>query len=358
MSTYHRAAFTGVIITMSLAACAPVTSGTRKDHHVTAAMRQAAIRRAHVWAATDVASMDLRAGPQGPGAFAPNETVSCDYVDKKMTGRSPKFTCVKDPKDELKVKYGRNNGEVYAEVAASRLLWALGFVADRMYPVRIVCRGCPPEIERQGTDIASIQRKAVGREIDTREMSGWAWPELDQVDPRSGGAPRAQRDALKLLAVLLQHTDSKPEQQRLLCLGPREKDEDVEGCARPVMMVHDLGLTFGHANLFNRVDLASANLQAWSSAAVWTASAGTCIGNIPKSQTGTLDNPIIGEEGRKFLSDLLMQLTDAQLRDLFEVSRFARRSAPTAASPDTSSVSGWVDAFKKKRAEIANRVCS
>jgi hypothetical protein len=358
MTVRHRAAFAGVAIAVSLASCAPLTSRTRMNQKMTAAMRQAAIRRAHVWASTDVASMDLHAGPQGPGAFAPGETVSCAYVDKKMSGRSPKFTCLKAPKDELKVKFGRENGEVYAEVAASRLLWALGFVADRMYPVRIVCRGCPPEIERQGTEIASIQRKAAGREIETREISGWEWPELDQVDPHTGGAPRAQRDALKLLAVFLQHTDSKAEQQRLLCLGPREKGEAPEGCALPSMMVHDLGLTFGRANLFNRAELGSVNLQAWSSTPVWTASTGSCIGNMPKSQTGTLDNPMIGEDGRKFLADLLLQLTDTQLRDLFEVSRFPRRSAPTAASPGTSTVSQWVEAFKTKRAEIVHRVCS
>jgi len=357
MNTHHRSAFAGVAIAVSLASCAHVTSGARTKQ-MTDAMRQAAIRRANVWAPTDVASMDLRVGPRGPGAFAPGETVSCSYVEKKMSGRSPKFTCLKAPKDELKVKFGRDNGEVYAEVAASRLLWALGFVADRMYPVRIVCHGCPKEIERQGTEIASIQRKAEGHELETRDISGWQWPELDQVDPRAGGAPRAHRDALKLLAVVLQHTDSKAEQQRLLCLGPRGKDEASEGCALPVMMVHDLGLTFGHANLFNRADLGSVNLQAWSSTPVWTASTGSCIGNMPKSQTGTLDNPIIGEEGRKFLADLLLQLTDAQLRDLFDVSRLPRRSALSAASPDTSTLPQWVEAFKGKRAEIVNRVCS
>jgi hypothetical protein len=94
-----------------------------------------------------------------------------------------------------------------------------------MYPVRVVCHGCPPEI--QGTDVASIQRKAAGREMVSSEISGWEWPELDLVDPRAGGAPRAQRDALKLLAAFIQHTDSKAEQQRLLCLDPRAKKEEA-----------------------------------------------------------------------------------------------------------------------------------
>jgi hypothetical protein len=264
---------------------------------------------------------------------------------------------VKPPSDELKVKFGRNNGEVFAEVASSRLLWALGFVADRMYPVHVVCHGCPPEI--QGTDVASIQRKAAGREMVSSDISGWEWPELDLVDPRAGGAPRAQRDALKLLAAFIQHTDSKPEQQRLLCLDPRAKkdEEPDETCQASVMMVHDLGLTFGRANLFNRQPIGSTNLVQWSSVPVWTSATGTCVANIPRSQTGTLDNPLITEGGRTFLAELLVKLTDAQLRDLFEVSRFPRYSTLTAASPDTTTVAQWVEAFKKKRAEIVNRAC-
>ena len=132
---------------------------------------------------------------------------------------------------------------MYAEVAASRLFWALGFGADRMYPVRVVCRGCPSNI--QGTDIASIQRKMPGKEIETATGSGWAWPELDLVDPTTDGAPRAERGALKLLAVFIQHTDSKPEQQRLICVSQREKRQDGEPCAETFMMVHDLALRGG-----------------------------------------------------------------------------------------------------------------
>jgi hypothetical protein len=350
-------AYLAVVAVVTVAACAHATRASRANHTTTPSQRLAAIRRAQIWAPTDVASMDLRAGPQGPGAFAPDEIVACEYSNKQMSGRSPKFTCVKPPGDELKVKFGRDNGEVFAEVASSRLLWALGFVADRMYPVRVVCHGCPPEI--QGTEVASIQRKAEGREMVSSDISGWEWPELDLVNPRAGGAPRAQRDALKLLAAFIQHTDSKAEQQRLLCLDPRaRKEEDPdETCQASVMMVHDLGLTFGRANLFNRNAIGSANLAQWSSAPVWTSATGTCVANMPRSQTGTLDNPLITEDGRTFLAGLLVKLTDAQLYDLFEVSRFPRRSTLTAASPDTSTVPQWVELFKKKRAEIVNRAC-
>ena len=318
-------------------------------------MRLAAIREAQVWKPTRVPSMNLRSGPQGPGAFAPNETVTCDYRDKKRSGRSPKFTCVRPPDDELKVKFGRNNGEVFAEVAASRLFWALGFIAERMYPVRVVCRGCPPDIK--GAEMASIQRKMPGEDIETSEVSGWAWPELDRVDPAAGGAPREHRDALKLLAVFVQHSDSKAEQQRLLCFGERAQGGDgVESCASTIMMAHDLGLTFGRASQWNRNAVASANLKEWSNSAVWSGKTG-CVTNLPRSQTGTLDNPIVAEGGRKFLADLLLQLTDQQLFDLFEVSRFHRKGTATDDSPDTTSVAQWVTAFKQKRDEVVNRVC-
>jgi hypothetical protein len=331
--------------------------------HVSAAARRDAIRRAQVWEATDVASMDLRIGPKGHGSFKPDETVSCRYVTKAMSGTSPKFSCVIAPDDEVKVKYGRENGEVYAEVAATRLFWALGFPVDRMYPVRVLCDGCPTGKETAQEnpsaailyDPASIERKLKGQAIETAPGSGWAWPELDQVEEAAGGAPRAQRDALKLLAVFVQHTDNKPAQQRLVCVD--EKDEarggEYASCAHPVMMVNDLGQTFGRSNLFNRDAVGSVNLEKWSSAHVWS-DAKLCIGDLAPSQTGSLENPQIGEAGRKFLSDLLMQLSDAQLRDLFDVARFAERKEGDRRSP---TVDEWVDAFKKKRGEIASAAC-
>ena len=234
------------------------------------------------------------------------------------------------------------------------MFWALGFVAERMYPVRVVCRGCPSAIK--GTEIASIERKVPGKDIETPDIAGWAWPELDQVDEAAGGAPRAQRDALKLLAVLVQHTDSKPEQQRLICQGAETKKEATEPCAMTIMMAHDLGETFGHANLWNRDRVGSTNLAAWSHAIVWAGATG-CVANLPRSQSATLDNPIIAEDGRKFPADLLVQLSDTQLSDLFEVSRFQRRSTASDEAPDTTSISDWVKAFKQKRNEVVNRHC-
>ena len=353
----HLAVGTVLAASVSFVGCAHMGGlSTDRSHapYDSAETRLSAIRRAHVWAPTDVAKMDLMAGPSGPGAFAPNATVTCDYVDKKMGGSSPKFTCLVPPDDELKVKFGPDNGEVYAEVAASRLSWALGFGADHLYPVRVVCRGCPANIA--GTDIASIQRKMPGREIETSAGSGWAWGELDLVDPSMDGAPRAERNALKLLAVLMQHTDTKPEQQRLICVGQLKTAHDEAPCADPFMMVHDLGLTFGHATLFNRNNVSSVNFKEWSHTPIWKDPA-RCVANLPKSLTGSLDNPSITEAGRQFLADLLVQLTDAQLHDLFDVARITHRTAATNRPADETTIEQWVDTFKQKRNDIVNHTC-
>src|ERR1700681_3989032 len=216
------------------------------------------IRKAQVWAPTNVPQMDLRAGPQGPGAFKPNESVTCDYVTAKLPGTSRKFECAVTNGQKVKVRYGQENGKVEGAVLASRLLWALGFGADRLYPVKVTCQGCSadPWTKRdrvpgeQVFDPAAIERKPQGHEMKGEYKGGWAWPELDQVDEQQGGAPPAQRDALKLLAVFLQHTDNKPLNERLLCLSKGRTDGDA--CDQPFMMMHDVGLTFGHANLRNR----------------------------------------------------------------------------------------------------------
>jgi hypothetical protein len=350
--TRHVASAAALAATVSLLSCAHLTVGAKK-HVTTTAFRRAAIQRAQVWAPTDVRAMDLRAGPKGPGAFAPSQSVTCDYLDKKMTGQSPKFACVIAPDDELKVKYGRGNGEVFAEVAASRLFWALGFHAERMYPVRVVCNRCPSNIKE--TEFASIQRKIPGQDLDTSEVVGWGWPELDTVESSAGGAPSAQRDALKLLAVFIQHTDSKPEQQRLVCIDKHRKPNDGEPCAETIMMVHDLGQTFGSANMFNRDAVGSVNLSEWSHMAIWK-DPRRCVANLPQSQTGTLANPVIREAGRKFLADLLAQLTDGQLHDLFDVARFPERILP-GGSTERTTVDDWVAAFEKKRDEIVSHTC-
>jgi hypothetical protein len=303
-------------------------------------------------------------GPRGPGAFRFRETVVCRYVDKTLEGHSPKFACAIGNHDEVKVKFGGANGEVYGEVLATRLLWALGFGADRMYPVNLICQGCPLDfggIARPGGDTrfdpAVIERRMTGTEWPPSGERGWSWTELDKAATAPEGAPAAHRDALKLLAVFLQHTDSKREQQRILCLGTQPL-RSRDACRRPFLMIGDPGLTFGRANLANANDTGSVNLVEWRRTPVWR-DGQRCTGSLSKSLTGTLNDPVIGEAGRRFLASLLSQLSDRQLTDLFEAARVRLRlRAPGDGSSGFPTTSEWVDAFKQKRAQIVERRCA
>src|SRR5688572_9074809 len=356
-----RAAISAVVIAGVLNATGFLTSaGWSTDAQAaTKDERAAVIARAQVWSPGNIAARDIKTGAADDRAFPFHATVTCDYLSKQLSGRSPKYACLIGKEDEVKVKYGGTNAEVYAEVAATRLLWALGFAADRMYPVRVICRGCPDSfggIARENKeaifDPATIERKLPAREFG----ESWSWKELDLVDEKAGGAPRAHRDALKLLAVFLQHTDTKPQQQRVVCMG-EAADATTGACARPVMMINDVGLTFGRANMFN-VNHKSMHLVEWAVTPVWKDAPG-CVGSLPKSLTGTLNDPVISEEGRAFLAGLMTQLTDQQIYDLFDVARVTLRTRdPGKARSGFATVEEWVEAFKQKRAQIVDRRCA
>jgi hypothetical protein len=306
--------------------------------------------------------MDLRKGPGGAGAFDPNELVTCNYVDRPKHGSSQKFHCALASGEVVKVRYGEHNGEVEGSIIATRLLWVLGFGADRVYPVRVRCRGCASDPWSTGGragevhefDPAVIERKPAGHEMkEGSQPAGWRWKDLDLIDDAQGGAPQKQRDALKLLAVFMQHADTHRSQQRLLCLPGGLA---ATGCRKPLLMLHDVGKTFGRSTLFNRMSPESVNFDAWNQTSVWR-NRDRCIGHLDKSYTGTLGDPRISEDGRRFLEHLLEQLTDQQLHALFEVAGVGRRTDRRNPARARASVEDWVSAFKRKRAEIATAVC-
>lgn len=323
--------------------------------------RIAFFRSAQVWTPTNVAEMNIHTGPTGRDAFEFDQRVECQFTPSAPNGSSKKFYCKLDDGDVVKVRYGADNAEVEGSVLASRLFWALGFGADAAYPVHVICHGCSddpwnkraPTHDTHVFDVATIERKAPGHEIHG-DPDGWSWSELNLVDDTQGGAPRHQRDALKLIAVFVQHTDNKAVQQRMHCLPGGLADDGT--CAKPFLIVHDVGLTFGQANYFNRTLTGSVNFELWSKTPIWRDKS-ECVGHLAKSSSGTLGDPKIGEAGRAFLAGLLDQLTDAQLHDLFEVGHVERRSRRPGTSEPPASVDEWVNAFKQKRTEIDSTRC-
>jgi hypothetical protein len=333
---------------------------------VSAEQRAAALRRTQVWRTPPVpiSKADLKRNPEVPGEFAEDESVECRIVIKPMGGTTPKFDCERADKEVIRVKYGQGNPELHAEVAATRLLSALGFGADRMYAVeKVRCAGCTPfpfhslrcladtGIEKGcfpgGVDYSSasefhaavIERRLEGRRIESKTDEGWAWYELNNVSESHGGAPRAHVDALKLLAVVIAHWDNKGENQRLLCLPGGDLADG--GCSRPFAIIQDLGASFGPLKL---------DLPNWRSFGVWT-DPRTCRVSMEQLPWGgaTFPTQTISEEGRVFLLSLLEQLTNRQLRDLFSGAKVESSEGITA---EARRPEAWAAAFEDKIRQI------
>jgi hypothetical protein len=341
-------------------------AGTSIDVDRARRARDSALASARVWQppAVPVAQANLRTNPQGPGAFRDDDDVQCRFRVEGVSGTTPKFYCELPSGEAVKVKYGSGNPELHAEVAASRLLTALGFSADRMFVVRRVrCVGCPAFpfqslrcLDRTGLksacfpggigytsaaefDVAVIERKLPGRVIETIEDEGWAWFELDRIDPARGGASRAEVDALRLVAVFLAHWDNKASNQRLIC--PADAEGNDGACLRPLAIMQDLGATFGPLKI---------DLPNWRQGRIWKDGA-TCTVSMKHLPWGggTFPDRQISEGGRRLLLGLLEQLSDQQLRDLFEGSRVTSHDQVSA---DARRADAWVRAFKDRVTQI------
>ena len=114
---------------------------------------------------------------------------------------------------------------------------------------------------------------------------------------------------------------------------------------------------FGHANAFNRTSVGSVNFDQWSKPPIWRDPPAACVGHMSQSNTGTLGDPKISEGGRQFLADRLVQLTDRQLHDLFQVARVDQRSRRPNSAERSATVDEWAAAFKHKRDEIVTNRC-
>lgn len=363
-----------------------------------------AMRAALLFAPKAVGDADILQGPpQNPKQFQfhPGDKMYCDFVKpgSQMGGKTPKFDCkitkVESPngqvqvltaemdEEPVKVKYGGTDNEVYAEVVSSRLMGALGFYADSWFPVKVECNNCPADPESgsgekatRSFDAATTVRKYPGHKMyeEGKSDEGWSWKELDEYS----GRPNSEKDGLKLLGAFIQHSDNKAQQQRLVCNGVKVDQSThpfTTTCKESIMLIQDSGATFGGGGKFTSNENAKMNLHQWSGKKVWKktgkpgmsdAECPVCQAELTKSLTAKdgLSDPIISEEGRRFLAGLMCQLTDTQIEDLFKAAKVA--TMPEYHNSDGSFKQGfdeaaivkqWSDAFRTKREELASGRC-
>ena len=202
---------------------------------------------ARIWKHPGILSPDdILDGPSGvfPYTFAEvtsEDGIACTFMKpgNGLGGNTPKFVCQTSDGRALRVKYWdpereTGNREVFATVAATRLMWALGFDALQALPMNLRCERCPtnpmtgggtPRAHRYLAELRAFPPN--GPLILSREdrAQGWSWRELDDaIAGLPAGVERTRQrrdfDALTLLGVFMQHGDRKPDQQLLYCHGP------------------------------------------------------------------------------------------------------------------------------------------
>ena len=126
---------------------------------------------------------------------------------------------------------------------------------------------------------------------------------------------------------MIQHTDNKPQQQRLVCLDKvRGLTAQEDGsCKHPFMMINDLGKTFGQADVDERGQEERREFRGVVAERRCGKTRRAASRSFRSRSPARSSTRKISEAGRKFLAGLLSQLTDQQLRDLFEVARFTKR---------------------------------
>jgi hypothetical protein len=395
------------MVTLGMMWAAADGSTTVSGIRTTSESRTTYLARATIWHDRGVLSpRDVFEGPSGalPYTFEQGNSddgIGCTFLQagKELSGNSPKFLCRTADGHDLRLKYWdpqsrTGNREVFSTVAASRTMWAVGFEAVPTLPITVRCDGCP-ENPMKGTGarrtrryVAILQPRWPTPILSTDNVDqGWSWRELDDaIRSLPPGLERSRQrtyfDALTLLGVFMQHGDRKPEQQRVYCAGAVDttagalaavsgdgppmlfERPDASACPASAVTIVDVGATFGGAGRESRPATAKMNLEAWQRRPVFrNAHDGECRGDLTVSLKAGRDgepDPIISEEGRRFLIDQLHRIMPDHVRAIFAAARVdqigdAQRT--NRSTPGVSAVDAWAAAFQDKVRQIEARRC-
>lgn len=166
----------------------------------------------------NVAGLDLRGGPGGAGGGPDLRRV--DFVEEETGGYSTKYR-VKDASGrEWVVKVGK---EAQSETAASRLLWAAGYMTETTYLV--------PRVNVRGKGVFENARFEA-RGGGTKREGEWKWDE----NPFTG---TREFQGLKVMMVFLNNWDIKDSNNVILA-----RDGELR------YAISDLGATLGETGRY------------------------------------------------------------------------------------------------------------
>jgi hypothetical protein len=269
---------------------------------------------------SDVAARDLYYGiggkehePQGPFTF----------VKEDLAGTNPKFVVKDRAGTKWKVKLGL---EARPETTATRLVWAAGYFTSEDYFVPEMQVSGMPEHLKRGQELigpgGAVQKARLKREpAGDKKLGEWKWSHNEFTGTR-------ELNGLRTMMALINNWDLKDENNAIYRAGSRN-----------IFMVSDLGATFGTDGRSWPRERAKDNLDSYRNSVFIahvhanTVDFGTpgrpnfeYIVN-PKEYTSRIHLEPLGKNipraDAKWLGDLLMRLSDTQIRDAFRAGGYS-----------------------------------
>lgn len=259
---------------------------------------------AMIWADPgDVSAKDLYWGIGSPeGVPKPPFT----FLKEDFSGTKPKVHVTDANGVRWNVKLGSD--EVHAEVAASRITWALGFMVEESYYVdtgRIdgmrseTLKRAGRAFRPDGSFVAARFEKRPDH-IERLKIN-WTWDQNPFVGSK-------EISGLKLLAVMVNNWDVMPKNNNVLAI------RGADGSVRTWYLIADWGQTFGRMG--SPQSHSKWVLQDYKSTPFVLGTSGDTLKLHFEGYTPDLFRNIPIEHARWF-AGLVSQLSDAQLRDAF-----------------------------------------
>lgn len=248
-----------------------------------------------MWEPIAISEVDLKAGPGGE-EMRPDLS-SITFIEEQTGGFSKKYR-IKDGAG--KVWVAKIGDEAQSETAAVRLVHALGYKTEINYLVPSLTIG------DKGT-FTNVRLEA--RPEDVKRGDTWSWKDNVFKGTR-------EFQALKIMMAFLNNWDMKEDNNVIIKRGNRLE-----------YTISDLGVSFGKTGsnglpIFWRLGRSRNSPEEYAEAEfIKKVKGGKITFNFNGKNDGSLGD-ITREDGR-WLADLLVQLTDAQIQDAFRAANYS-----------------------------------
>ncbi|HYL75526.1 MAG TPA: hypothetical protein VEU96_15040 [Bryobacteraceae bacterium] len=261
----------------------------------------------------DIKTRDLFYGPGGKEHMPAGKLT---FLEEKFNGINPKF----DARDEAGIRWGVKFGiEAQPEVAATRLVWAVGYFTQENYYLAELPANRLPNLSRGEAFIkhGSFQRVRLKRHNKgEHEIGNWSWDK----NPFAG---TKELNGLKVMMELICNTDLKLEHRVIYDIGGVEQH----------YYLTDLGSSFGKAGLtLNRT---KGILKDYQSRPL--------IRKIHQDSVDFWYFERVPRADAKWIGEYLSRLSDIQINDAFR-----------AAGYSPAEVDGFTKTVRAKISELNN----